>query len=337
MRVSARWAKTVGFNLAKGFVLFGARFSDDRVTQRSMRVSAGLFVLRYVSSSAEGKAPTVVVYSDEGSGVEIVTHDRSETGVMASPGEAVVVRASHTSSLMVKIYSATGDSGNHAHLVFERVSATGLGAASLNASLAEPATYLDGLAGRFEILAHVARRGDVLAADGEWICGPHLPMAIEGIQIRWPGRPAGADISVSATQLVRGRSQPLPQAPVGEFVGSRGKAIPLAGITLSMSAALAARHVFECEALFLGTQVVRRSGALVELSGPTGLEPLVGLRIGIMPAIRSNAAADAARIEQAVARRVKPLSLETAIPSAGSSGRVRVFRTSRARQPINQQ
>lgn len=316
----------------------GARFLNDRATTRSMHISAGVFVLRYVSSSAQGPAPSVSVSAESGSGVSVITHDFSEIGFMSKPGEAVVLRASRQSSLLVRIFGQDSLGNNHAHLVLERVAAAGMTNSSLRAAEEIHEHDFGAPHKDIEILAHVARRGDVLTANGEWICGPSLPMAIEGLELRWPGRPAGLDISVSAAQLVRGQRKQLPAGTQGMFIGSRGKAIPLSGVSLALMGSAADGYTLECEALFLGTQVVRRSGTIIDLSGPTGLEPLVGLRLFVKGPLENGISAapldrqlPQARVDGFTGREHK----EPALPKVGSSGRVRVFRTSQARPALN--
>jgi hypothetical protein len=302
-----------------------------------MRLSAGLFVLRYVSSNDAGVAPAVRVSAPAGSGVDVITHDYADFGLMAAPGEAVVVRASKPSHLTVNILPSAGSDNNHAHLVLERVSATGMDGLSSSIVVMQQPALSDADAGDIEILAHVARRGDIVAQLGEWICGPDLPMSIEGLELIWRGRPSGLNISVSATQLVRGRRQQFPAGVAGSFVGSRGKAVPLAGIVLALNGSMADRFELECEALFLGAQIVRRKGAVVDLSGPTGLEPLVGLKVQLWPVVMAPrpTAPMAERVHYAGAAQQTVDPAGGAFPVAGASGRVRIFRTPRAGSALN--
>jgi hypothetical protein len=50
---------------------------------------------------------------------------------------------------------------------------------------------------------------------------------------------------------------------------------------LELSGPDAARYEFTTEAVFLGSPVMRAKGQRVVLKGPTGREPLVGLRVDI--------------------------------------------------------
>src|SRR5689334_18863377 len=90
---------------------------------RVMQVAKGLFVLRYISSDGRDHPPRILVKPSIGSKVELITEDFSGVGIMSAPGEALVVRAFEPGSLDVSI-GAGGSAHRHAHLVFERVTAT---------------------------------------------------------------------------------------------------------------------------------------------------------------------------------------------------------------------
>jgi hypothetical protein len=102
----------------------------------------------------------------------------------------------------------------------------------------------------------------------------------------------------------------------GAFAGTRGKALPLVSVVLELSGDDADDYELQVDALFLGSPAIHKSGQRIILSGPTGREPLVGLRMGITPfhelEVRPARAARAPRPQ----------------------GRVRVFRSrSKASQP----
>src|SRR5207244_8871694 len=96
---------------------------------------------------------------------------------------------------------------------------------------------------------------------------------------------------------------------LGDYAGTRGRALPIVGITVAMTGAGASHLRLTAEAVFLGAPVMRMSGSQVEMSGPTGREPLVGFRM---------------RLEEVIAP-LQP-ALEP-VRKDKSSGRVRVFRS----------
>jgi hypothetical protein len=168
--------------------------------------------------------------------------------------------------------------------------------------------------GDFRLLGHVAGIGDVVVSANEWLAGPSAPSRIEGISIAWPEKPNDLDIRYSVKtakpQTISGRMTEL-----GSFAGTRGKSLAVVGIALEISGPSASDFRFAAEAIFLGSPVMRMTGERVVLSGPTGREPLVGLRLW------PQQARDAAR----------PQASPGASRQRPPSSRVRVFR-SRAKQ-----
>jgi hypothetical protein len=134
--------------------------------------------------------------------------------------------------------------------------------------------------GDFSILGHVTGIGDVTVNANEWIAGPSAPSRIEGISMEWPGKPSNLGIhymvKTAKPQTTTGRKMGL-----GSFAGTRGKAMPIIGLTLELSGPESANFQFAGEAIFLGSPVARMTGKRVVVSGPTGREPLVGLRLGV--------------------------------------------------------
>lgn len=91
--------------------------------------------------------------------------------------------------------------------------------------------------------------------------------------------------------------------------------MPIVSVMFELSGPGSADYQFAAEAIFLGAPAKRITGKRVVVSGPTGREPLVGLRLSV------DNAATAAR----------PQKKPAASKPARSEGRVRVFR-SRLRQ-----
>ena len=144
-----------------------------------------------------------------------------------------------------------------------------------------------GLTGDIRVLGHVAGIGDVYGNANEWLAGPTAPSRIEGISIEWPTKPEGVDIRYSVKT-----AQPLNISgrivDLGAFAGTRGRAMPLTNVMLELSGPDASAYQFSVEALFLGAPVMHASGERVVLSGPTGREPLVGLRVALEEAGTEN-------------------------------------------------
>jgi hypothetical protein len=196
------------------------------------------------------------------------------------------------------------------------------------------------------VLGHVARIGDVVAGANEWIAGPSAPSRIEGIAVEWPGKPAQLDLRYSV-RLGRPQAAPSPPSPMmelGSFAGTRRQALPLTGITFELSGVASSDYQFCVEAAFLGSPTVRVIGRRVALSGPTGREPLIGLRVNLEP-INVPAAGEAGETIGLAARPVPGTAAPAPAPAPAmtapahssvlrSSSRVRVFRSrSKESQP----
>lgn len=285
---------------------------------RTIRVGQGLFVLRYVSSKAGFNAPIVSVTAP-GADVVIICPTADDARLVA-PGDALVVHAVRDSLINVMVAPLRANGSCDAELVLERVSTTIRGQPVADHSVRGHSVSTRGI----EILAHVARRGDVVVPAGEWICGPDLPMAIEGIEIRWRDKPHGLDIVCGATVNARGR-QTLPDKHIGAFQGTRGRAAPITTLTLSLTGPGSHDFSLVCDAAFLGLPVMSVSGRSCVLSGTTGHEPLVGLRFAVLS--RSQAAPDRRDDLQVV-----PAVTSVATPAKEAS-RVRVFRAPSRRNP----
>jgi hypothetical protein len=256
-----------------------------------LAVEMGLFVVRYASSRA-AKAPSVFVRPSplcEGQ-FQIISAPGRQPGVLSRPGDCVVVFAPEDGSLQVTVSTKAPDGDLDASIRMEALA---------EAPVEEPAAPRSSIAGPrpngsarvvskrpreapvvfsgFAVMAHVARRGDLLADSGEWIGGPAAPAPIEGLQINWTP-PAGVTLEYQVLAVgARGRWSTWVFS--GEFAGSRGRRLPLAGVRLRLGGEFADRFRLDGEALFLGSTVEADSSRDLEFASRSGTDPLVGLRL----------------------------------------------------------
>jgi hypothetical protein len=302
-----------GIAVAQGFTF------DGKAESGVLGVEPGVFLLRYASSRDAHRAPEIVVSASDDAAIAFLTAEPSGDLVLGAPGHAVPVHVRQAGALHLRLLSL--GSAGHASVVLDRLVQGRRSDDSANALLEAASDYAT-----IGMLAHVSRRGDVTAEGGRWMCGPDLPMAIEGLELRLSRSVPGLDIVSSASVNSRGRRTFAPVS-LGGFVGTRGKAMPLVGVSFALAGPEADQYSLRCEALFLGAAIVVRSGPRVELMGPTGQEPLVGLRISLeyrpetgdldLPALPLRAAETAV-----IAPEQRP---------AVAAGHVRVFRASRAK------
>jgi hypothetical protein len=306
--------------------------------QKTFDVERGLFLIKYESSENTRNPPIVRVSPDDGSesSIELILPPDAESAVLWSPGASLAARAVQNARLRL-VVSASEPGGSTAARV--QIHVLDLDPAGMRQRDYSAPLDLSG----FRILGHVAGRGDVLADADTWIAGPLAPSRIEGFAIQWPEKAPDMILRYSVTV---GGPRPTmgPLVDAGNFAGTRGRALPLVGAILEISGATAQGHHLLVDSVFLGSPQMRTAGQRVVLSGPTGREPLVGLRIRIEAVEQSQASRPSAEppyvqpdrqraVQQPPALtvvadhgRATPVSAATPAQSK-SSGRVRVFRS----------
>jgi hypothetical protein len=223
----------------------------------------------------------------------------------------LVIRSETAAELSMMVRPAPGSRSAAAELKLERLVSADIPIKQIPALL-QPAKVAK--PGKLQFLAHVAGRGDIVVPDGEWIAGPELPSQVEGIELQWPGKPAGIEFEYMVTVGTR-PAQRLPLRRIGEFAGTRGRGIPITSFAVSLRGANAQNYSLQLEGLFLGAPLISKKGRELVLTGPTGREPLVGLRMSLLGARSAAEKSD---------------STEPARPSR-SKDRVRIFRGPRAK------
>jgi hypothetical protein len=255
---------------------------EERANVEIVSVAAGLSVLRYISAEDTATPPSVrVIPRSAGRRLDFITVPGEAEHVLRAPGAAIVLVAEAETELTVTIVQQPQSKSASVDLQLELLS----GAMSSNLQEARRAvrqfkTRLPQPC-KVAVLGHVARQGDVLVASGEWLGGPEFPIRIEGLEIRWPDMPG--DLRLEYSVVIGGSStlRELPPCKVNEFAGSRGRAAPIVGLTLVLSGETALAYSIKADCLFLGSQIISEMGQTITLSGPTGREPLVGLRLWI--------------------------------------------------------
>jgi hypothetical protein len=259
------------------FVSLHASMTQGTTISRHVNVSKGLFVMRYAASRGGVDAPSARIIAPPGAGVEVYTADTSGSAVLSAVGDACMVRAATDSTVTVEVEARYPGSSTDAHFELERLTQSAIPRARRSAPASrrtpQPVTSP-------AILAHVSRQGDMLVEADEWVCGPHSPLVIEGLQLVWPDRPDGVDVMMGCLTSDSARRIASP-VPSGAFVGSRGRATQILGLTLSLIGPEADAYEIGADVLFLGSRVVSRSGRSLEFNSPTGHEPLVGLRLSV--------------------------------------------------------
>jgi hypothetical protein len=282
----------------------------DIMQQKVVDLERGLFCVQYQSADDENSPPKVVVVPAPGheSEVEFFLHPDSDQAVLWQPGSSLVLRTSATAQIHVQVMAARLNGSKAAAVKFEPLTQ---GTPTSGAHVGRDSLLDNGTDVR--LLGHVAGIGDVVVGAREWIAGPTAPSRIEGIEIEWPQKPTGLDLRYA----VKSANQPGTPKLVGlqSFAGTRQRALPITSMVLELSGLTASNYQLWAEALFLSSPILRAIGQRVVLSGPTGREPLVGLRI----AIQTTEIAD---------ERDLPAPVQAVVNKTASlKGKVRVFRS----------
>jgi hypothetical protein len=250
-----------------------------RARQRqTIAVNRGLFLIRYAAAEDATRPPIVTLASASASApneaFDFLLHPDHDQAVLWQPNSCVAMRSLAPGVLSVEV-SATYDGGSAAATVQIEPLTQGTSAPAATIAAGQPLS-LDS----FRVLGHVTGLGDQLVRAGQWLGGPSAPSRIEGISIRWPDKPDNLDIRYAVKS-----AKPQPTSgtavKVGSFSGTRGKAMPVVALLLEMSDPGAENMEFAVDALFLGAPIKRIVGKRIIASGPTGREPLVGLRVAI--------------------------------------------------------
>ena len=289
-----------------------------RIERRKIAdIDRGLFLVRYAAAEDKVRPPTVTVKVDPMRKTDVsiwghtfwfmeevfvVLHPNHSNAELTQPGSGLVVRATNPSQIIVEV-TPSQQNGSSAAIV--KIAPLTRGEV---VSTPEPVTKSAVIGSGICILGHVAGIGDVFVGADEWLAGPSAPSRIEGIAIEWPGKPNDLYIRYSV-KTAKPQTGTDVMADPGTYTGTRGRALPLVGVSVEISGPGASRYEISAEALFLGSSRLCAKGKRVVFAGPTGREPLVGFRL---------------RVEEL---KMASRSVPSPVRSGGSNGHVRVFRS----------
>jgi hypothetical protein len=240
--------------------------------QRTVTVDRGLFLVRYAAAEDQEQPPRVRLSADPSSKKDIsfVLYPDNDEPILWEPDTCLVVRATAPGKVAVQVIPVEEGGSISATVRIEPLSqGKAMSPTTIHASY-----DFDDL----RLVGHLTGLGDVTVKADEWLGGPLSPMRIEGIAIDWPEKPSDLEIRYAVKT-----ARPMPMSgqtsELGSFAGTRGRAMPIVGLMLELSGSAAAKYQFSVEAIFLGSAATRIISNRIVASGPTGREPLVGLRL----------------------------------------------------------
>lgn len=251
-----------------------------------MSVARGVFAVRYVASSVLGDPLRVIVSIDPdvADDVRLMFGPGVTAGVLRQPGDLCIVSAERDATVLITTLGEGADRPEAVTLHVDRIDQGAPGAFRPPAITALPGPRSGFDSGQepaertvpLRLAGHVERRGDLFVTGGEWLGDPGGSARIEGFSIQWPQRPAAVDISYGCSLLGLGR---MPEAVVGEFVGTRMQARAINGVSFRLIGEQADAFALIVEASFSDGTRFGPAMAPADLRGPTGREFLVGLRL----------------------------------------------------------
>ncbi|MDE3175695.1 MAG: hypothetical protein KGM15_06230 [Pseudomonadota bacterium] len=269
-----------------------------------------MHIFRYVSFQGAG-VPAVARVIPPASGVTLLDMPGRERGALQRPGDCLVVRAERASEVVVGLRRGAADGSLDASFRLEPIVLV----EETSAPQSEPeivAVAPAAVAAPFSFLAHLANRGDTAFGQNVWAGGPESPAAVEGVQIVSEAGP----VAIEVQALVGSRPPRWSEwVGAGQYAGTRGHGLPLVGLRLRVKPEFSGVEI-AAEALFLGALVASQRGRQVEFISGSGVDPLVGVKIGLQ------------NVQEAGATRA---TTDFDAQSKDREPRVRVFRASAAR------
>jgi hypothetical protein len=221
--------------------------TELKVSGHLMTLDSGLFcILQTPSATPAGDGtglPGVRISASpaDAAGADAVCISTfRDDGWLAGPEDAALVRVNAAQAqILVTIYQSPDQAAEAApRLQVLRLSPEAARAAKPDAAVAAQAANSTAAP---ELVAHVARTGDVAVKLGDWVGERGSKNWIEGFGIAPREGIALADIEY---QAVLGRGWLSPWIEGGKFCGSRGMALPVLGLRVRLRGAAA--ETYEC-------------------------------------------------------------------------------------------
>ncbi len=249
-----------------------------RVSSRIAALDVGMYIFRYAgNTNPESRICLSLHQAPIGKGsVDFFPAEGVSRNLLTTPGDCVVVRIKGApASVLITEYHPEGETGK----VQLRIDKIDTGTRPKPAALqtpAEPASEPGHC--KLKLLGHIETRGDV-EVDDAWLGSPNTLLRLEGFAIHWNSQPAGVNLGY----LCRSGRNGEPQiGSVSQFVGSRRQAKPITAVAFALSGQQAALYELSGQVAFAGHPPLAITPDK-ELSGPTGTEQLVALRLVITP------------------------------------------------------
>lgn len=255
-----------------------------KLSSRIAVLDLGMYIFRYSvpAGDTQRKSCLTLHQSPIGKGsVDFFPGEGVTRNTLTTPGDCVIVRVKGAqASVLITEYHPESES-NRIQLRIDKI--------DTSASLALAAVGSQKASGdrppndqpkacELEWLGHIETRGDVPVRSG-WLGNPDSVLRLEGFAANWLKKPEGLDLAY----LCRAGKGTEPQVGLaGTFVGTRRQAKPITSVAFALSGKNAADYKLTGQVVFAGSPPLTISPDK-ELSGPTGAEQLVAIRVVVTP------------------------------------------------------
>lgn len=237
-------------------------------------LEVGMYIFRLVTDALPEAAARVFLSLNQspiGKGaVDFFPGEGISRNTLSRPGDCVVVRVKGGSAgVLITEYKPEGETRS-IQLRIDRIEANPKAAEQKPERPVAPSAQSVTL----KLLGHIERRGDV-SVTNDWLGEPSSTARLEGFSIDWADKPKDADLAY----LCRTGKDAEPMvAMTGQYAGTRRQAKPITAVAFALTGVDAAHYELSGQAVFAGQAPVTISPDK-ELSGPSGTEQLVALRI----------------------------------------------------------
>ncbi|MCB8839373.1 hypothetical protein [Aurantimonas sp. VKM B-3413] len=232
-------------------------------------------MIRYATAADHAEPPRILPIIPANMDVAVLAEPGAADNALRRPGQCLVLRASRQIEVEIEIRPFRPGSSLEASVRVEYLTEQ---APRPRVAATRPVAPVD--TSSLMLQGHVSRMGDVRVRANQWLAGPQNPGRIEGITLSWDGKPRDLDLRYGV-QMAGMAPDAVNAVGLGEFAGSKGRSRPLTGVLFELSGSASASAELVVEALFLGGPTLVQRGRRVRLSGASGEEPLVGLRIQV--------------------------------------------------------
>lgn len=282
-------------------------------TRKRFVLQRGLYTLRYEQAEDSLFPPSIYVSSPEEQ-IEFIWPPGTTANALHRPGTGMVVKAEQSGVLVIDVVASVYHGSTDAEIRFEGLNE------DADVELSAPGsriTVTQTTPRNAIIRGHLASIGDVTSEGSDWLAGPDAPSRIEAVAMRLRELPPNASLVYGARTSRHPQGQPIKLAESGQWVGSKGRGEPIVALRMELRFTGVPTHQLSGEAMFLGAVPRPFEGLVVDLQGVSGREPLIGLKLDLIPIPAEMQASLVKRAAQAQA--VRPPVTEPTPPIAAKA------------------